>query len=613
MITDIVLLAQHFEAMQECILNLRLSTTEHPYHLIVVLEEDSLRMSQWLEQNRNVTVVFCKPGTSVAAAYNIGVAAASSPHIVCMREYMYVTDGWLGRLNDCMERHKLAAVVGPVSSGISGLQNTPIISENPRVMQSYSESIGIMRESRSKRVTRVLSHLVMLRKSAFNQLGGFDERFEEESYEDDDLCYRALQEGYELYVAEDCFVRYERKYGKYADDPSLYDEQISTNSRKSFEKWGLDISLALHSWKWAVTVSLCMIVKNEEETLERCLSSVQGSVDEIIIIDTGSTDRTKEIARQFTHRVYDFEWMDDFSAARNFAFQKAEKDYILWLDADDILLPRDADKFLALKQSLPWQTDAVSMVYNLAFDEFGHVTVSLRRNRLVKRERGFRWIGVVHEYLEVIGAIEYADVCVTHDRKHTQTSRNLNLYEKKEKEGKKFSSRDLYYYANELFDHQQWARSLRKYELFLEQKDGWIEDIINACGRAADCLHNLGNPMEAKAKALLSFAYQLPRAENCCRLGYYHMEESDYASAVYWYQMAASLEKPQHPQALLQHTCWTWLPHIQLSVCYNKLGQNERANHHNEIAATFIPEDSRILSNRAYFQGLGIGASSSTT
>ena len=66
-----------------------------------------------------------------------------------------------------------------------------------------------------------------------------------------------------------------------------------------------------------VSVSLCMIVKNEEDVLERCLESVADLVDEIIIVDTGSADRTKEIAARFTSQIFDFPWQDDFSAARN--------------------------------------------------------------------------------------------------------------------------------------------------------------------------------------------------------------------------------------------------------------------------------------------------------
>jgi glycosyltransferase involved in cell wall biosynthesis len=101
------------------------------------------------------------------------------------------------------------------------------------------------------------------------------------------------------------------------------------------------------------TISLCLIVKNEEQTLEHCLSSVQDIPDEIIIVDTGSTDRTREISAKWTPHVVDFEWIDDFAAARNASFAYATQEYILWLDADDILAPEDRTKLLQLKSSLP--------------------------------------------------------------------------------------------------------------------------------------------------------------------------------------------------------------------------------------------------------------------
>ena len=71
------------------------------------------------------------------------------------------------------------------------------------------------------------------------------------------------------------------------------------------------------------SISLCMIVKNEERNLPRCLDSVQDLVDEIVIVDTGSSDATRAAALRYTHRVYDFTWRDDFAAARNFSFSKA--------------------------------------------------------------------------------------------------------------------------------------------------------------------------------------------------------------------------------------------------------------------------------------------------
>lgn len=85
-----------------------------------------------------------------------------------------------------------------------------------------------------------------------------------------------------------------------------------------------------------ISISLCMIVRNEEEVIGRCLESVKDIVDEINIVDTGSTDNTKQVVAQYTDRIFDFKWIHHFAAARNFSFQQATKDYILWLDADDV-------------------------------------------------------------------------------------------------------------------------------------------------------------------------------------------------------------------------------------------------------------------------------------
>ncbi|MBI2662634.1 glycosyltransferase [Candidatus Woesearchaeota archaeon] len=90
-----------------------------------------------------------------------------------------------------------------------------------------------------------------------------------------------------------------------------------------------------------VKLSLCLIVKNEEVFLEECLLSVQGLVDEIVIVDTGSTDKTKEIAVKFTSKVYDFEWCDDFAAARNESLKYVTGDWILVLDADEVIAKED--------------------------------------------------------------------------------------------------------------------------------------------------------------------------------------------------------------------------------------------------------------------------------
>ena len=352
-----------------------------------------------------------------------------------------------------------------------------------------------------------------------------------------------------------------------------------------------------------ISISLCMIVKNEEACISRCLASIHGLVDEIIIVDTGSTDRTKSIVRPFTDKLFDYAWNDDFAAARNYAFSLASSDYIFWLDADDELKENDRMKLLSLKETLDPSVDSVTMEYHLSFDEWGNVQSSLRRNRLVKRANGFKWIGPVHEYLEVAGIIIDSDIAITHSPlPRTEPSRrNLRIYEKRLAQGEIFSPRDLFYYANELKDHHIYDRAIHYYERFLGTGEGWVEDNIAACQNMADCYHELGEPEREINSLLRSLLFDSPRAETCCRLGYFFMEKSQYPSAVYWYEQAIQSAR-RKSWGLVNHACSTWLPHLQLCVCYDRLGEYDKAYFHNEAARRYRPKDERILHNKAYLE-----------
>lgn len=352
------------------------------------------------------------------------------------------------------------------------------------------------------------------------------------------------------------------------------------------------------------TISLCMIVKNEEDVIGRCLDSVQGIVDEIIVVDTGSNDRTKEIVKIYTNKLYDFPWINDFSAARNFAFSKGTHNYILWLDADDVILEADREKFLVLKNTLDPSIDAVTMHYHLSRDENGQITSSLRRSRLVKRANNFKWIGAVHEYLEVGGTIVNSDVAITHCAINHDSDRNLSIYTERMAKGESFSPRDLYYYANELHEHGKHEEAIKFYQKFLETKQGWIEDNIAACGKIADCFLALNDPEQHLEYIYKAFNYDTPRAESCCRLGFYHLQKNELKQATFWYKVATELEKPADCWGMINHACWTWLPHLQLCVCYDRLGKHDLACKHNELAAGFVPDHSGVLYNRKYFESL---------
>lgn len=353
------------------------------------------------------------------------------------------------------------------------------------------------------------------------------------------------------------------------------------------------------------TISLCMIVKNEEKTLARCLDCVHGIADEIVIADTGSTDGTKEIAQKYTDRIYDYQWSDDFSAARNFSYEKATMDYILWLDADDVLLEIDRDRFMHLKKVLDENIDAVMMRYNIEFDSYGNPAFSYYRERLTKRSCGFRWTEPVHECLEVGGNIINSDICITHKKiGETEKGRNLLIYDKLLSEGKGLSPRGQYYYARELMENGKINEAIERFSLFLLGEKGWTEDNINACCELAQCYKILNQPGLALTSLLNSFKYDVPRAESCCRIGYLFLDEKEYQKAAFWFTLAVTVRAPENGWGFMHSDYSDYIPYMELAVCYDRLGEKEKAEAYNNRAGEIKPDSPEFLFNKKYFASI---------
>ena len=163
------------------------------------------------------------------------------------------------------------------------------------------------------------------------------------------------------------------------------------------------------------TVSVCMIVRNAQGTLYRCLDSVKSIADEIIVCDTGSTDRTREIAREYTDQVYEIPWEDDFAAARNESIRRATKDWVLWIDADEHLV--GAEKLGKYLRENMYNGYVVRQHHHAIDAQFKpDVPVRLFRNH-----RGIRFFGCVHEHPEfalnegITPAVALGDVHIVHD------------------------------------------------------------------------------------------------------------------------------------------------------------------------------------------------------
>ncbi len=353
-----------------------------------------------------------------------------------------------------------------------------------------------------------------------------------------------------------------------------------------------------------VTISLCMIVKDEEKVLENCLQSVQDFVDEIIIVDTGSEDKTKEIAKKYTQQVYDFPWQNDFALARNYSFSKATKQYCLWLDADDIITKENQEKWIKLKNDLDETIDIVMMPYHTSFDEDGTPLFIYERERLIKNIPIYQWEGTIHEVIPIFGHIKHSDIVITHTKKEVYPSnRNLIIYENLLKEKKKFNSRELYYYARELFDHEQYEKAIVQLKLFLSQKDAWIENKIDALRLLYLCYEKINASDELKLSTLfLTFSFDIPHAEICCEIGRFFQERNQYEKAIFWYQLALQIPMKTESGRFVFTDCYGFLPCIELAVCYDHIGNLEKACLYNEKAGTFKPNSKYVLMNRSYFE-----------
>lgn len=258
---SIILLAQHFNLTVQCLDRIK-KYTSMSYELIVVSDNESAEVSNYLAYEYGVHVIHSR-SKGVAAAFNLGAVSSSGDHLVFIRDQIMVNEGWLEQLSGCLDHHSNAAIVGPRMNDVSGAQRIPIVYQNMEQLYQSSSMLSIGKSMSWTRVPRLVSLLMMIPRRYFEQIGSFDERFEVESYEDDDLCYRTLSMNLDIYIAEGCVVFRNEPPSVDPNDPDWYNNRLILNRAMAISKWGFDLTSSLYSGTRKVTVSLCMIVKTK--------------------------------------------------------------------------------------------------------------------------------------------------------------------------------------------------------------------------------------------------------------------------------------------------------------------------------------------------------------
>ena len=340
-----------------------------------------------------------------------------------------------------------------------------------------------------------------------------------------------------------------------------------------------------------VTISLCMIVKNEEKILRRCLDSIKGLMDEIIIVDTGSTDNTRKIAEQYTEKVYDFEWIHDFSAARNFAFSKASCDYIYSADADEVVDKENYERFRQLKETLLPEIEIVQMYYGnqLSFGTIYNFDRELRP-KLVRRRRTLVWEEPIHEAVRIAPVIYDSEITITHLPENSHAGRDLEAFRRQTQEEQRLSARLQNIYAKELFISGADEDFLKAEEYFTREAD--TDDLSMEQLKEAVCV--IVKAARLRKDYLKMYRYAMKDiasegvSEVCFELGEYYYEAGIYEEAAMWYYNAF-----HETESILNIHCSGDLPLMRLSLCYEKLGQKEQASEYEKMATDWVAEHGR--------------------
>ena len=372
-----------------------------------------------------------------------------------------------------------------------------------------------------------------------------------------------------------------------------------------------------------------MIAKNEEANIQRCLDSVSKHVDEIIVVDTGSSDKTKEIALACGAQVFDcnpithpqFFFMDDastgapppysneqclgnFAGARNFSFEKATKDYVLWLDCDDVL--ENAHLLRATVERLAqYNLDVAWFAYNYASDDKGRVVCHLWRERIIRRGIAAKWTNPIHEVLVPLSpekSLRVQEIVVQHMRPAERTAlvahRNYKvlLPHLKANPG---DARTLFYFGNEArgVDINQ---AFGTYEQYVELS-GWNEERAIARIYLGDLCYNSNQLGKAYAHFAAS-TIDLPHFPD----GYYGLAKIAYHKGdfVECVRLCEEGLKRGAPESVIMINPMTrsYLPHTYYNVALFRLGRVEEAIASCAKGLAIAPEDGNLLNNINFYR-----------
>ena len=418
-----------------------LTRTDVPYELIFVDNNSADGTADYLRTIHGAKVILNQENRGFAPACNQGIEAAIGQQILLLNNDTVVTSGWLELLLEALYDRPDTGMVGPVSNSVSGPQQIEV---------SYCDLVSLdgfawsrRNERRLIETDRLVGFCLLMRREVVDRIGMLDEQFETGCFEDDDYCKRAIESGFKIYIATHAFVHH---FGSVTFKASGIDFNalMDKNQRRFDAKWAspavgdqfrgeaqgvprLANQYSKHRLpndefllqRQDVRLSLCMIVRDNEDTIGACLDSIYPWVDEIVVVDTGSRDQTIEICESFGARILHFPWCDDFSAARNVSLGPATGDWLFWMDSDDIISGDQGKRLRALAYAnhAPATLGYIVQVQCPSGDD-GQMTV-VDHVKLFRNLPSLKFEHRIHEQIlpairRAGGKVEFTDIFIVH-------------------------------------------------------------------------------------------------------------------------------------------------------------------------------------------------------
>ena len=398
-LTSIVLVTfNQWPHTKACLDSIRLLTDE-PYELIVVDNGSTDGTVEFLRADPQIRLLENGRNRGFPAAANQGILASQGQQVLLLNNDTVVTTGWLERLLTACNSHAAIGLAGPVTNHISGEQQVSVSYEDLTQLDGFAWDWGKQHHRRVQPTDRLVGFCLLIKKEVIDRIGLLDEQFGIGNFEDDDYCRRAIAAGYQCVIARDAFIHHVGS-ATFRNSGVNFGRLLQENQRKYQEKWrgtgergrgsgdgreehreshgqvdgegmtdplrGLRASVFPHSSPAGeeslrgsscrpefllemndegdlllkpngIQLSASLIVRDNEQTIRPCLESLLPWMDEVVVVDTGSLDRTPQICEELGARVLHSPWQDSFSQARNVSLSYARGDWIFWMDSDDTL------------------------------------------------------------------------------------------------------------------------------------------------------------------------------------------------------------------------------------------------------------------------------------